>query len=169
MDAIGLRELYDHHAWAMGKVLARASAVTPEQAAAKPWEGVPSLQDALAHIVSAEGYWLSNWRSRERYVRFRPESVAAVARAWAALQAETRAFLAGLTDADLTRLLRLSEPIGGGRDTLAAGVTHVLLHAAQHRAEAAALLSEYGHSPGELDYIDFLGSREAVLSGLFPR
>ena len=41
---------------------------------------------------------------------------------------------------------------------------HVLLHSAQHRAEAAVLLSDFGRSPGELDYIDFLEHREALLS-----
>ncbi len=164
MNATGLRELYDHHAWATGKALACAAEVPPEQAAAKPWQGVPSLLDALAHIVTAERYWLLNWQGREWFALARPASVAEVAERWVLLQADARAFLAGLCDADLVRLLRLSEPIGGGRDTLAAGVTHVLLHAAQHRAEAAALLSEYGHSPGGLDYIDFLGTREAVLS-----
>ena len=54
MDANGLRELYDHHASALDRVLAYALEVSPEQAVAKPWQGVPSLRDVLAHIVTAE-------------------------------------------------------------------------------------------------------------------
>ena len=89
--------------------------------------------------------------------------MAEVADRWITLQADTRLFLADLQESELGRMLTLREPIGGGRETLAAGIMHVLLHAAQHRAEAAVLLSDFGRSPGELDYIDFLEHREALL------
>ena len=164
LTATALRALYDHHAWSMGRLLARAAEVAPEQAEATPWEGVASLQDTLAHIVRAERYWLANWREAERQPFAPPRDVPEARDRWMALQAETRAFLASVTEADLRRILTLRQPIGGGRETLAAGVTHVLLHAAQHRAEAAALLSQFGRSPGELDYIDFLEHREALIA-----
>ena len=174
MDANGLRELYDHHASALDRVLAYALEVSPEQAVAKPWQGVPSLRDALAHIITAERVWLMRWQDGEppAWAKRHPDpwTVAEIVERWTVVQGETRAFLASLGEVELTRFLRMPrafpdpfEPVGRGRQTLAAGVMHVLLHAAQHRAEAAALLSEYGHSPGELDYIDFLESREALL------
>ena len=159
----GLRELYDHHAWSMGTLLAHASEVSQEQAEAMPWKGVASIQDTLMHVVTAERYWLCNWKGAERPHFDWPESVGDVAGHWMALQADTRTFLASLEDDNLERMLELREPIGGGRETLAAGIMHVLLHAAQHRAEAALLLSDLGRSPGELDYIDFLEHREALL------
>ena len=159
----GLRELYDHHAWSMGALLTHAADVSQEQAEAMPWKGVASLEDTLTHIITAERYWLSNWRGEERPSQAWPEDMAEVTDRWFALQADTRLFLANLQESDLGRMLALSEPIGGGRETLAAGIMHVLLHAAQHRAEAAVLLSDFGRSPGELDYIDFLEHREALL------
>ena len=45
----------------------------------------------------------------------------------------------------------------------AAGITHVLMHSAQHRAEAAELLTRLGYSPGQLDYMEFLDMRELDL------
>ena len=147
----------------MGALLVHASEVSQEQAEAMPWKGVASLEDTLTHIITAERYWLANWRGVERPHFDWPESIAEVATHWMSLQAETREFLASLEDDNLDRMLTLRQPIGGGRETLAAGIMHVLLHAAQHRAEAALLLSDFGRSPGELDYIDFLEHREALL------
>ncbi len=161
MAAKSLREIYDHHAWSMDQILARALEL-PTDRAETPRPGGASLLETLAHIVTAEGYWLTNWQRRERFFRFTPDSIAHVARGWRTLQPETRAFLASLHDADLTGPLHLIGPVGGGRDILGAGILHVLLHGAQHRAEAAAILTEEGHSPGELDYLDYLDAREAL-------
>ena len=33
---------------------------------------------------------------------------------------------------------------------------HVVIHGMQHRSEAAAILTDYGHSPGNIDFIIFL-------------
>jgi uncharacterized damage-inducible protein DinB len=33
---------------------------------------------------------------------------------------------------------------------------HVVLHGMQHRSEAAAILTDYGQSPGDIDLIVFL-------------
>ena len=41
-------------------------------------------------------------------------------------------------------------------------LTHVTFHGMQHRAEIAAILTEFGHSPGNIDYIVYL--RESGLS-----
>ncbi len=160
MDVDYLRELYEHNAWANGKVFVQATQVPVEQAAAAPWEGVASLHDTLAHVVGAERFWAARWRGEERPAHAELKAIAETEALWEETAAATRQFLAGLDDAALDRRIESSARSG---PSLSVGValTQVLLHSVQHRSEAAALLTEYGHSPGSLDYVVFLAEREA--------
>ena len=160
MDPVALRDLYDHHAWSMDRLLARALEVAPEQAA-QPWGAAGGLTAILDHILSAERAWLRRFQARSRVAWVEAETVADVQGRWFVLQAEVRAFLAGLGPADLDRHI-VRNPLPRDRGTLGAGITHVIMHAAQHTAEAAELLTQLGHSPGQLDYMEFLDIRELL-------
>ena len=68
-----------------------------------------------------------------------------------------RAFLVALKDDDLNQVVRYTSTKGKPfENTLWHLLLHVVNHGTQHRSEAAILLTEYGASPGDLDFILFL-------------
>ena len=71
-----------------------------------------------------------------------------------------RAFLAGLTDDDLQRIVHYRTTKGvQGENPLWQLLLHVVNHGTQHRAEAAIMLTQHGCSPGDVDLIVFLRER----------
>ncbi len=72
------------------------------------------------------------------------------------------AYLAELTDDDLAAPFAL-----GTRGALPLWelLVHLITHGTQHRSEAAILLTDAGHSPGDLDYFYFAITRESTPTG----
>jgi uncharacterized damage-inducible protein DinB len=68
-----------------------------------------------------------------------------------------RKYLAGLTDEALAGNIEYTRTEGTHFKTpLWQILLHVINHGTQSRSEAAVLLTQYGHSPGDLDYMVFL-------------
>jgi len=76
---------------------------------------------------------------------------------WREEERAMRDYLATLQDDDLTRIVRYTTDEGVRRErVLWHCLIHVVNHGAQHRSEAAAILTGYGQSPGEIDFTVFL-------------
>ena len=71
-----------------------------------------------------------------------------------------RAYLASLTDADMSGFVRYTTSSGAARErVLWHCLLHIVNHGTQHRSESAAMLTSYGQSPGDVDFTLFLSSR----------
>jgi uncharacterized damage-inducible protein DinB len=82
--------------------------------------------------------------------------VASIAARWRTDEAEMRAWLAWLDQA------ALDGPCRAERSTshpLWFHLQHIYTHALQQFSDAAALLTRAGHSPGELDFLEFVEAR----------
>lgn len=165
MLADTLRTLYGYNRWATEKVLDAAAGLTPEQLEAPGQAGHGSVRETLVHLIDTHRGWLCWWdgslSAQDAYnLKADPADypdLAAVRGFWESVHRQTEAFVAGLTDADAARVYESAMPDGGQfRMILWQMMLHVANHGTQHRAEAAAMLTAHGHSPGDLDLLHYV-------------
>jgi uncharacterized damage-inducible protein DinB len=112
------------------------------------------LGGILLHALGAHERWRSGWEGLDRPPRREEGPILSpdeLASAWAAEWLAMDRYLGSLGDAALD---------GDFNDvTLWHTLVHLANHGTQHRSEAAALLTAYGRSPGDLDLIFFAPRR----------
>ena len=158
-----IRTLYDYNAWANRQVFATAAGVDPEWYFARLGGSFDSVHDTLVHLVGAQWLWLRRWLGESPPALPRPADFADLAdlhRRWEEIEAETQAFLAGLDETALGRVLTYRDTRGLEHSfPLWQTMLHQVNHATQHRSEAAMMLTRLGRSPGELDLLRYLDRR----------
>ena len=160
MQVAEVRALYDYNAWANARILGTAARVTGEQLVAPAAFSQGGLRGTLLHTLAAE----RNWRERLQGVPLSPPlreadfpDIGTLAARWREEASRLDAYLATLRDEDLHREVRSTTRTGEQvTDTLWYLLAHVVNYGTQHRSEAAALLTSYGHSPGDLDLTIFM-------------
>jgi len=161
MRVTDIQDLFAYNAWANERILAAATGITDEQFVAPTHFSGASLRGCLLHIVNALRFHLSSWQEQPLQTDLRAvdfPSVTAFAMQWARDEAPLQDFVATLTDADLEQPRSLTFTSDGVRITapLWKLILHNLNHATQHRSDAAQILTDLGHSPGDLDFSDIL-------------
>jgi uncharacterized damage-inducible protein DinB len=122
------------------------------------------LRATLVHELDVQWSWRerlrgADWEEWGESAELRDvdyPSVAAVAEHWDRDELEMRAWLAGLTDADLDAPPVRDEDRG---QPLWVFVMHLVSHAIQQFSEAAVLLTRAGHSPGDIGFLGYVQSR----------
>jgi uncharacterized damage-inducible protein DinB len=162
MNTQDLKLLYDYNCWANQRILSAAERVPTEQYASARL-GYCQLHDTLVHIYSAERRWRSRWQggpSAPMLAAGDVSTLVALRELWSAEEQQLRVYLGGLSDADLMQVLSYSRSNGSlMTNVLWHMLVHMVNHGTQHRAELAMLLTELGHSPGDIDFIVFLRAR----------
>ncbi len=155
--------LYDYNYWATGRILGAAAQVSLEQFLASARFSFGSLRATLAHTLDTE----YSWRMRCQHNALTADMAEVefptfdlLERRWHEEEAAMRAYLSALQDEDLISVVRYTTDSGEQRErVLWHCLVHVVNHGTQHRSEAAAMLTEYGQSPGDLDFTVFLNQR----------
>jgi uncharacterized damage-inducible protein DinB len=162
-----IRELYDYHRWANRRLFDVAvglgDAVTRDMGS--HWS-FPTLKGMFAHIYGADNVWLTRWKgsSPGRLLGDADFPTVADLRArWDALEAEQRAFVDGLGEADLARPVVYKNTSGQEfRVALGPLLQHVVNHATHHRSEAATMITLISGSPPDTGINTY---RVAVVKG----
>jgi len=159
MQLSDIRYLFAFDRWATRRVLAATVGVDETTWSAPNPTGERGLGGILVHALGAQQRWRNGLA--ETGLTPRPEkeplpSPAGLAQAWEAEWPALNAWLDSLDDAWLERT---DEGVAYWQM-----LAHVVNHGTQHRSEAAALLTTAGHSPGDLDMMDFAEEQAGVAS-----
>ncbi len=135
--------------WADERILAAADGITDEQ-----WQQV---RGQFGHMLGTQRYWYGNWTHVPEESEPELPSLADARAGYAASHEALSTFIGALTQGDWDR----AEPWWkqwGYDDVMPLGesITQLFYHGVQHRSEVAVLLSLWGHSPGDVDYLTFL-------------
>ncbi len=172
MNIDEIRLMYDYNDWADARTLAACARVSPDQYAAPTPYGRGGLRATMVHLLD------SIWQSRITLQGFYKEplaneaaydatelhedtlpTLAALQERWKTERREMRAYIDALTDETLNSTIRYVIPGHVREHMVWQCLVDTVIHAAQHRSEAAMLLTSYGQSPGDYDFSMFLNER----------
>ena len=152
MQADEVRWLFAYDRWATRRVLSVLDGLEPELWGRVDVVGERGLGSILVHHLGASQRWRVGLQSQgdeegPEAEREPLPTVDELQSRWEAEWAAVDGWLPGLTDG-FVGLVYDGVPVWQM-------LVHVVNHGTQHRAEAAALLTAEGRSPGELDMINY--------------
>jgi len=124
-----------------------------------------SLKGILTHVLFGEQLWLDRMQGRkmtreEMMAFFRPEkypTLKSMISDWFDLELKMRSYMSKLDEDQLLSNFKYSRTDGVGFENRRVDIfTQLVLHGMQHRSECAVILTNFGHSPGNIDYIVYL-------------
>ena len=160
MNLQDLRTMLDYHYWARDRLLDALDTLTPEQYARDLGSSFKSIRDTVAHTYAAEWAWYQRWEGQSPTALLPADQfpdVASLRTAWAAHEAKMRAYVDGLGDAGVDKVIDYTLLNGSpGSTPLCQMLQHVVNHASYHRGQATTMLRQLGATPAKpMDMIAF--------------
>ena len=160
MNKQAIRVLFQYNAWSTIKILNAAYNVTQEEFLAPAPFPHGSLRGTLVHALFGEWIWRMRWEGTPCASKWKPENFPTfdLLRArWAEETPRLMDFVANVTEERLYSNLKYVSTEGFPHErVLWETMAHLVNHGTQHKTEAAAILTEMGHSPGDIDLIVYL-------------
>jgi uncharacterized damage-inducible protein DinB len=159
-----LRTLLDFHYWARDRMFDALEPLTLEQFTRDLGNSFRSIRDTVAHIYGAEWVWYMRWHGTSPTSLLPPDQfpdLASLRTSWADHEQKMRAFIGGLDDESMTRVLPYKMFSGAsGASPLWQMLQHVVNHASYHRGQVTTMLRQIGcAAPKGMDLIAFYRER----------
>ncbi len=153
--------LFEYNYWATRLILKAAAGLSSQQFTAPARLSFGSLRGTLVHTYGTEHLWRLRCQERNSPSSLVTEAefpdLASLRQAWEQEESAMRAYLATLSDDDLQRSIHYTNTRGVPYETVLWQIlAHVVNHGTQFRSEAGVALTEFGHSPGDVDFIFFI-------------
>jgi uncharacterized damage-inducible protein DinB len=170
MQPAEIQTLYEYACWATGMLLDKSEALTTEQFEAPNGYSWGSIRGTFAHILSAQDVWQQRMVHGVSPTSLRDfsevQTIAEFRTAYAGMEHDWRVFLADLSKERLAADVFWKNTRGKEASLpLWQVLTHVVNHSTQHNAELAQMLTEAGHSPGDIDLLYWSVRQKRAASG----
>ena len=166
MNVQDLQTMIDYHYWARNRLVEALTPLSEEQYNRDLGSSFRSIRDTVTHVYAAEWAWYERWHGRTVTALLTSDrfaDLAALGRAWSEHEQKMRAFVDGLTDADVDRVIAYTLLSGqAGASPIGQMVQHVVNHASYHRGQITTMLRQIGAQPAKsMDMIAYFRAREA--------
>jgi uncharacterized damage-inducible protein DinB len=155
-----IRTLYAYNTWANQRILDSAANLSAEQFTTQVRASFDSVRNTLVHIMSVQQNWLVRAQSMPSVPMLHFEDYPtfdSVHSHWNDIDAQTHQFVDNLNETQLASIIRYVNNAGEPNAyPLWQLLTHQVTHAQQHRSEIAIALTEFGYSPGWLDFLIYI-------------
>ncbi|MCW5878684.1 MAG: DinB family protein [Anaerolineales bacterium] len=164
MNIAAIKDIYEYNYWANKLLLSKAEGLSAEQFSQATSFSWRSLRGTLAHILDGEHGWRVIFQQGvakfDVLVGAQFADAGAMRERWLEDEAEMWAYLKGVSNADLQETITFDDSGWTVKRTLWHCLWHVVNHGMQHRSECAAMLTDFGQSPGDIDFTVFLYQRD---------
>jgi uncharacterized damage-inducible protein DinB len=158
-----LRYQVDYSAWATGRLLNSAAALSSVELEHDFGTADKSVAGTLIHVFRSERVWLRRIVSSEAIPAHHPESDTwrVVVEQWPALHQQWRDWMQTVTAESLSTAYEYIDSKGTPRrSALWAIVLHVVNHGTHHRGQVSGFLRALGKIPPSLDAIGYARERD---------
>ena len=160
MNLQDLQTMVDYHYWARDRMLDALEPLTSDQYNRDLGNSFKSIRETVTHIYAAEWAWYQRWMGDAPTALLPADlfpDLAALRNAWGAHETKLRAFVDGLGEEGVARVIEYTLLSGhAGASPVWQMVQHVVNHASYHRGQVTTMLRQMGASPAKgLDMVAY--------------
>jgi len=155
--------MYDFTCWGRDRICEQAAHLTHEQFDEQTRFPIHTVKETLVHTMSADQIYRQRLMGQPRTEVEKEEfaDLTAIQDYWKAEESRMRAYLASVSDEKWLEKFRYTTSRGDEFERVRLHmVTQLFFHGAQHRSELAQMVTEFGFSPGDIDFTIYLGTKK---------